>query len=495
MPSFWDMQKRLAARRRAGGADEGLPRAPKPQQPVRPKAPGADGALDELTVTQLTARIKAALQQGLPGQIVVRGEVSDWTHAASGHRYFCLKDKTSSLSCVMWQTDAATLRFEPAIGQEIIAAGYIETYAARGEYQLKCHRLEPAGQGARELAHRQLLEKLQREGLFERARKKSLPLYPQRICILTSAQAAGYHDVLKVLRSCRFLSLLLYPVPVQGEAAAQRIVEALAHVSKSHGDVGGIDVVLLVRGGGAPEDLWCFNEEPLVRALAAMPIPVITGIGHEIDRTIADMVADYEAHTPTEAAQVLVRHWKNARQRVDQLGIVLRRDGRELLRLRREELAQPMRHEMFTRPAEGVNRRRRRLDELGFALGRALRGLARRTSARLRGYAEALQRAHPRQKLALDRGRVAELGQRLGRAQERLLASRHNRLNGATRQLAALDPTAVLARGYSLTVLHRTGMLLRSAGETRPGDLLLTRTADGEVQSTVGRPNQAKLFE
>lgn len=484
MPSFWDMQKRLAARRRAGAPGEGLPRAP---------------AQAALTVSQLTSRIKAILQHGLPGQIIVRGEVSDWTHAASGHRYFCLKDKASSLSCVMWQTDAASLRFEPSIGQELIATGTIDTYPARGEYQLRCHRLEPAGQGARELAHRQLLERLQREGLFERARKKPLPPYPQRICILTSAQAAGYHDVLKVLRSCRFLSLLLYPVPVQGEAAAQRITEALEHLGKSHGDVGGIDVIMLVRGGGAPEDLWCFNEESLVRALAAMPIPVITGIGHEIDRTIADMVADYEAHTPTEAAQVLVKHWKNARQRVDQLGIVLRRDGRELLRARREELAHSIRHEMFTRPAEGVNRRRRRVDELGFALARALRGLARRTGARLRGFSEALQRAHPRQKLALDRGRVAELGQRLSRAQERVLASRHNRLKLAARHLGALDPTAVLARGYTLTVLHRTGMLLRSAQEAQPGDVLLTRTGDGEVQSTVqdaaARPQQEKLFD
>ena len=488
MPGFWDMQKRLSERRRSGG----MPRAP--VQKDASAAAASTKAQRPLTVTQFANRLNKVVKATLPAQFIVRGELSDWSTAASGHCYFCLKDSSNALQCVMWQSDALYLRFEPQDGQEVIATGFADTYAPKSQYQLKCHRLEPAGQGARDLAYRELIEKLDREGLFEPSRKRPLPEYPRRIAIVTSAQAAGFADVLKVFRGFGFLRLFHYPVPVQGEGAAQRIAEALGHIARGSEDIGGLDVVMLVRGGGAAEDLWAFEEESVARAVAGMPLPVITGIGHHTDRTIADMVADYEAHTPTEAARVLVRHWTAARQRIDQLGVILRRNARESLLHRRRELAQLQRHETFRRPLEHTNRQRRRVDELSFALARAMRQLARRTGEKFAAFSKALERAHPRQRLAIDRRRLDELSARLGQAMDQQSAGRRRILQGMARHLANLGPNAVLSRGYSLTYLRRTGGLLRAAADARPGDMLVTRTADGEVQSTVAEAKQGSLF-
>ena len=485
--SFWDMHSQLKGRggRRGDGSGESADHAP----PAAAQEPAV------LTVSALTARIRNVLLSGLPGTIIVRGEVSEWSSAPSGHRYFCLKDDRTSLACVMWRADAAMLRFEPKIGQELVAHGTIDVYSARGEYQLKVHRLEPFGQGSLDLAFRQLVEKLDREGLFDNARKKPLPRYPRRIAIVTSPRAAGYQDVLKVLRSCGCLELFIYPVPVQGAGAAGQIAEALEHLSRRHGDIGGLDAVMLVRGGGSAEDLWVFNEEPVARALAGMSVPVITGIGHQTDRTIADRVADVEAHTPTEAATVLVRQWKQAAERIDHLGVILRRDVRRIHQAAAVELARSARRELFRRPAELVQRRRQRVDKLGFDLAGAFRQIARRTSDRLRAWGAALVSRHPRQQAALWRQRIDSLSGRLATGYQRQSSQKASRLASLARHLAAVDPTAVLSRGYSLTVVERTDRLLRSADEVRAGDVLLTQTADGTVRSTVGSSRQGKLFE
>ena len=277
------------------------------------------------TVTQLTAAIEKAIKTGVPASITVRGEVSNVSdRQASGHLYFTMKDSGASINCVMWRDNAARLQFRLEDGLEIIATGRVTVYAPQGRYQLTVQQILPAGRGALELAFRQLQARLSAEGLFDADRKKTIPQYPTRIVLLTSRATAALQDMLKVLRRFPWLKLMVYHVPVQGDGSAAKIAAAIDHLSRHAADIGGVDVILLARGGGSLEDLWSFNEEIVARAIAASRIPVITGIGHEVDCSISDLVADYHAHTPTEAAQVVSQHWKRAADSLSQAQTRLR---------------------------------------------------------------------------------------------------------------------------------------------------------------------------
>ena len=263
---------------------------------AKPQA-GEEGAI---SVSQLTAVIDRAIKAGVPGSVLVKGEVSNFkAHAASGHLYFTLKDATACINCVMWKSDAARVKFRPTDGMELLTGGRVAVYAEQGKYQLYVTSLRPIGQGALELALRQLRARLEAEGLFAAARKKPLPPYPLNIALVTSRQTAALQDMLKVLRRFPWLRLSLFHAPVQGDGAGERIADAIAQLNASRDRP--TDVLLLARGGGSLEDLWAFNEEVVARAIAASRIPVVTGIGHEIDVSIADLVADHHAHTPTEA--------------------------------------------------------------------------------------------------------------------------------------------------------------------------------------------------
>ena len=540
MPSFWDVKRELT-------------------KPTKPAA-GPDGDAVTWSVSDLSKRINAALRGGLPGEVLVRGEIGKWSrYGSSGHCYFSLKDADATVDAKMWKSAAASLAFEPREGQEVIVSGRVELYAPRGQLSLIATRIEPVGQGAMELAFRQLVEKLRGEGLFDPARKRPLPRFPTRICIVTSPKAAGYQDVLKVLRRFPHLQLALYPVPVQGEGAAAKVAAALRDVARRHAD---FDALLLCRGGGSAEDLWCFNEEIVARALAEVPMATITGIGHETDRCVADFVADHMAHTPTEAAQTLVAAWRIVPDRLEQLGVVLRREARLATRSRRELLANVQRHEVFRRPTDLVDRLRQRVDDRGQTLALALQRLAKVARGRINAAAARLAVLHPLHRVRLQRGQLDALSARLdaaarqgsrdgrrrveasalalpraARAQTRTaserLASRRaallrhdplvrvaaeartveslaRRLTTAgesslsrrrlaaealRRQLAALDPTAVLGRGYTITLRRRDGGLVTGPGDVRAGELLVTRTAGGEVRSTVGEALQGDLFD
>lgn len=472
-----------------------------------------------LTVSALSGRIRGALA-ALPDPLLVRGEIGQWNRAASGHRYFTLKDASASIDCKMWRSAAGRLRFEPQAGQEVVVTGRADYWPVRGQLSLVCEQIDPVGEGALDLAFRQLVEKLRNEGLFEPSRKKPIPDYPQRIALVTSPQAAGLADVLKVLRRQRHLRLMLYPVPVQGEGAAEKVVAALDHLARRSADVGGIDLVLLVRGGGSREDLWTFNEEIVARAVASLPIPIIVGVGHETDTSIAELAADERAHTPTEAAARAVRLWQTAGDRVAQHGVLLRRSAREALLLASRRVAEARRHEGFRRPLETIDRRRQRVDEQAARLGAALRQLARRTSQRLQTAAAALAAGHPTHQLRLRRHEVttlrarlashgpgrqlhearsdlADAAKRLSRTANADLNARRGKLSALERQLKALDPTAVLRRGYSLTFVKRgrERQLVRSAAEVKAGDQLVTRFGDGEITSLADDPKQGQLFE
>src|SRR3954447_3534253 len=266
--NFWDFHKTLSPGRRKTAL---LP------------TPGEK----PLSVSQLTARIERTLKGGFPGSIAVRGEVSNYRlHGASGHAYFTLKDASACIDCVMFRSEVAMLRFAPADGLELIATGRVTVYGQRGRYQIQVSSLEPLGQGALELARRQIQQKLEAEGLFDPDRKRPLPRYPRRIVLVTSTGTAAVQDMLKVLRRFAFLEVAVYHVPVQGDGSAEKIAAALTELNRSPRAT--YDLILLGRGGGSLEDLWEFNEEVLVRAVAASRIPVITGIGDEIDVSIGD---------------------------------------------------------------------------------------------------------------------------------------------------------------------------------------------------------------
>ena len=333
-------------------------------RPSSAAAQAKDAGGKAITVSQLTDKIKRVLTTGMGGPLLVKGEVSNFKpNRASGHIYFTLKDSNSCIDCVMWRSDAERLKFDVEEGMEVLAGGSIDVYPPRGKYQMYVTSLRPLGQGALELALRQMRAKLEAEGLFAPSRKKSLPTYPRRIVIITSCEAAALQDVLKVLRRFPWLDLMLYAVPVQGEGAAQKIAAAIAHVNAKIEAIGGCDLILLVRGGGSLEDLWSFNEEVVARAIAASRIPIITGIGHEVDVSIADLVADYHAHTPTEAAQVITAKWRAAAELLTSGRQRLTRSMSVLIQNRRQRLALVERHESMRRPADRLRVLRQFLDD------------------------------------------------------------------------------------------------------------------------------------
>ncbi len=268
----------------------------------------------------------------------------------------------------MFKSDAVRLKFQPGDGMEMLATGRIGVFPKRGNYQLYVARLDPLGQGALELAFQQLKAKLEAQGLFDPENKKPLPRFPQSIVLVTSQETAALQDMLKVLGRFPWLRVMLYHVAVQGDGCAAKIAGALRDLSRNADALGPIDVILLARGGGSLEDLWAFNEEVLARAIAASNIPIVTGVGHEVDTSIADLAADYHAHTPTEAAQVITANWRIAPDTTDALGLRLRRELRMRLNEARQRLAATQRHAVFRRPMDRINTLRQLLDDRQRAL-------------------------------------------------------------------------------------------------------------------------------
>ncbi len=396
--------------------------------------PGEDLEPLSLTVGQLTDLLGAVIEEGF-GSVEVAGEVSNLARPRSGHVYFSLKDDRASLRAVLWKRTASRLPFDLADGQAVRARGGLTVYAPRGEYQLVVERIEPEGTGALELAFRQRVVRLEAEGLFDPARKRPLPAYPSRIVVVTSPTGAAVRDFLHVVgRRWPTAEILIAPSRVQGDGAAEEIVAAIDLANR----VAEAELVAIVRGGGSLEDLWAFNEEAVARAVAGSRLPVVTGIGHEVDLTLADLAADWRGLTPSEAAERCVPDADAVADRLDALG-----------------------------------------DRLGLALRARLDGARGRLDAlapRLAGAA--------RGRIAAACARREALAVRLESAARRDLDRRGEHVARLAAQLAALSPLAVLGRGYSLT-LGPDGAVARSSASLRPGDLLTTRLAAGSVASRV----------
>ena len=491
----------------AGAASaNGVPAGPNGQAP------------QAMSVSELAAKVAGVIRTGFPGPVWVKGEVSGYRGpAASGHHYFRLKDERACIDCVVWAGESARIKFKWADGMEVLACGSVATFAGKSTYQLKVSDLLPVGQGALELAFRQLKDRLEREGLFDPERKRPIPPYPRRIALVTSRGAAGLADMLKVLRRYSWLKLMLYHVPVQGDAAHPAIAAALTAINRHAAKLGGVEVILLGRGGGSMEDLWAFNEEVVARAVADSKIPVVTGIGHEVDVSIADLAADHHAHTPTEAAQVVTQHWRLAADFVTYAGDRLTSQTVRLVEAARSELASIRRHEAFRRPADLIVRTRQQaLDDLHKslqlarqrrfdALRRRLDSLdcrlqVHRPTAMLAAFRERVDCLDRRMAERHPRHAVARLGDRLTTIRARLhaaaragVAGRLTRLDALTRELDVVGPLQVLRRGYSITMRQRDRQIIKSVKEIKPGDRMLTRFADGEHEWTAG-DGQMPLF-
>jgi exodeoxyribonuclease VII large subunit len=389
-----------------------------------------------LSVGELTRCIKGVIEEGFPN-VWVAGEISNLRRHSSGHIYITLKDAQSKLPAVVWRSVALRLRFELRDGQEVIVRGRLSVYVPQGGYKFEIEELQPKGIGALELALRQLKEKLSGLGYFAPGRKKPLPRFPRRAALVTSPTGAAVRDMLEVLaRRWPALEIWICPVRVQGDGAADEVARALRLLNR----LGSVDVVIIGRGGGSAEDLWCFNAECVAHAIYASRIPVVSAVGHEIDLTIADLVADCRALTPSEAAERIAPNRSELLETLQLMESNLRSLVLQRLERARHRLEDTAARRCFRLPLELVHDPERRLDDLAERLGRVVN-----------------------QRLCLFR----------------------DRLEAQTARLETLSPLNVLSRGYSLTRREADQTVVRRADQVRPGDRIITVLQEGQVISRV----------
>lgn len=389
-------------------------------------------------VSELTLRLCDVLEAEFP-DVWVEGEISNTHSAQSGHLYFTLKDERAQIRCVCFRDQVRGLRFRPEDGLKVTVRGGVSVYEARGEYQIYVSQIEPMGLGALQLAFEQLKKKLEAEGLFDAERKKPLPALPRRIGIVTSPQGAAIRDILRVLRR-RFpnLHVTLFPVKVQGEGAPEEIARAIRHFNRAEL----ADVMIVARGGGSLEDLWAFNEEIVARAIAASEIPIITGIGHETDTTIADFAADMRAPTPSAAAEIVVRTRAEFEKHIDDCTRTLVQHMRYFFSERRHAVRDLASHRAFRRPGDMVRKQRQRVDELSASLGTNLRGRIDGVRKRVNISSTRMASIDLRARVSILRVRVERRQGELGAALERAVTRRRRRYAQAQLRLASVDLTA-----------------------------------------------------
>jgi len=438
------------------------------------------------TVSQVNALIKQVLADNLPGRLTVTGQITDFKLHHSGHCYFSLKDEDSQLPCVMWRSSFRKLKFEPENGLAVLANGFIDVYSPQGKYQLYVESMQPAGVGALQLAFEQMVRRLEGEGLFEEKHKKALPPYPERIGILTSESGAAVHDIIESIHNrwpC--VRLFLYPIGVQGEAAAVQIAAALTDINRRNNQLK-LDVLILGRGGGSLEDLWAFNEEVVARAIFASKIPVISAVGHEVDVTIADLVADARAATPTKAGVVAVPDMQEVAQRLTQIELRLNSQAKSQLRLAVQNLDTVLASAVFRNPLLVVLNRQMQLDDVAAALRDGLKQHLGAGRDKLAAAYETIVRIEPHRLLGKWMVDLNKLENRAVSAINAGLNRRRMQLTGQTNRLEALNPKSVLERGYSITVRKETGLLIRKLSDVEIDDYITTELAgENFIESKV----------
>jgi len=446
------------------------------------------------TVSQVNSLIKEILENNLPGRLAVTGEITDFKHHTSGHCYFSLKDQNAVLPCVMWKSNFNRVKFEPENGLAVLATGFIDVYAPQGKYQLYVDSLQPAGVGALQLAFEQMLKRLQAEGLFDEAYKKTIPLYPERIGILTSESGAAIADIKdSIWNRWPCAKLLLYPVPVQGEGAAEKIAAALRDVNRRNKELG-IDILIVGRGGGPPEDLWAFNEEILARAIFDSKIPVISAVGHEIDTTIADLVADARASTPTKAGVVAVPDMQEILKRLINMQSRLAGEIKATLKLAQQNLETILAGAAFRNPLLPIRNKQQQLDELGVKLADSIKSLLTEARAKLHASYEQIARIEPHRLLARKTVDLNNLKNRANAAIKAAVNKVQVQLIAQANRLAGLNPKSVLQRGYTITTNKKTGLLVRTTDDVQIADYIITElAAENFIESKVtNRQNRGK---
>ena len=414
-----------------------------------------------LSVSELTRSIRGTLETKF-GAVWVQGEVSNYKLHPSGHQYFTLKDARAQIACVIFRNTMAPLRQPLSDGAQVQVYANVSVFEARGQYQLSVQIIQPRGLGVLQAKFEALKRKLDAEGLFDAARKRNLPKFPKRIGIVTSPSRAAIRDMLNVLRRrAPWLQILINPVRVQGTGAAQEIAVAIRELANPNENFAPVDLIVLTRGGGSMEDLWEFNEEIVARTIADVTVPIVSAIGHEIDFTIADFVADLRAPTPSAAAELIVPDIVDLRRHMDTCARAL---GRELINRMRDA--------------------QQRLDHARETLGRCL---AHRIENYRRGLTHALaslQARSPLRELMLRRNRFGDLQRRFTELPMRTLEHARHRFQRIEGILRVLGPEATLRRGYSITRNER-GELIRTVAMVRPKMKIRTRVSDGEFESTT----------
>jgi len=490
------------------------------KKPVSTKQPNPP---KNYSVTQLTRLIKLTLTEHLPKKIIVEAELSNCKFHHSGHLYVTLKDEHAHCPSVMWKSSAAKLKFKPTEGMAVIATGRIDVYEPLGKYQFYIDKLEPAGIGPLELAFRQLSDKLRKEGLFNPKHKKTLPTFPQTIAIVTSASGAAIEDIKKTLhRRFPIVKKILFPVPVQGEAAAAQIAAAINHINRRT-DAKHIDLIILARGGGSIEDLWAFNEEPVARAIHQSIIPIITGIGHETDLTIADLVADQHAITPTAAAELAVPLLEDILENLRLTQQRLTSNVRRCWNEKNDTFTQLTSRPLFARPLDRIRFKQQHMDEYSSSLGKTLAIILAKNQRTLETHLRSLQKIEPHNVINLNRTYLRDrlirlkstfqlfyqnqkhhlsnitlkhqaaspthtiqkhttqlnyINNRLKQSNAQTLLSTNQKIEQIHKRLQNLDPHAILNRGYSITRKSSDQSILTNKNPLHIGDTIVTELAE-----------------
>ena len=434
------------------------------------------------TVSELTRQVKQKLE-GTFLNLWVEGQLSNVKRPSSGHVYFTLKDDRSQLPAVMFRGSARRLRFRPEDGTAVLVWGHITVYEPHGKYQIQVERMEPRGKGELQLAFEQLKGRLSKEGLFDDARKQPLPLLPQRLGIVTSPSGAAVRDICRVLHR-RFpnLEVLVYPAQVQGPMAAGEIAQGVRVLNR----LGGFDVIIVARGGGSLEDLWPFNEESVARSIATSEIPVVSAVGHEVDFTIADFVADLRAPTPSAAAELVVQRKDDVQERLRTFRTRLDSavEGR-MERLGRR-LDRVSGHEAFTVVRHAVERRGQRVDEASFRARATMEQTLSALRRKLQGVGSGLSDARPNLRIERSKSKLGELSRRGDAAVTARLERARRSFGTLAAKVETLSPLGVLGRGYSLTWTGQ-GKLLRHARDAAVGDHVRVDLHRGRLECTVER--------
>jgi len=432
-----------------------------------------------LTVSQLTTLVRGVLEENFE-HVWVEGEMSNLSTPSSGHLYFTLKDSGAALRCVMFRGSVKALRFRPADGMKLIVRGRLTVYDQRGDYQLLAEYMEPQGVGALQLAFQQLKERLATEGLFAEARKKPLPLLPRTIGIVTSPTGAAIHDILNVLgRRHAGVHILIAPVKVQGEGAAEEVAAAVRDLNV----YAGVDVIIVGRGGGSMEDLWAFNEEVVARAIFASRIPVVSAVGHEVDFTIADFVADLRAPTPSAAAELVVASKTQLVADCSGLERRLHRAMQQQLSAARGEML--LLQKSLKGPELVIARLQQRADDLCQRRDSAIDQLLEKSGHDLLHWQTRLQHSAPLYRIRNLRQRLANLDLRNKGGLGKTLDNFRGRFAQSVASLEALSPLAVLGRGFAVVEKVPSGRIVKSVRQLHPGERLHVRLRDGSITCAV----------